>query len=396
MPRPRFQLSWAAGLLVVAVVLAVAVPVRAEETTTASGLKITVLKAGEPGTEPKQDDKVEVHYTGTLENGTKFDSSVDRGQPFSFTLGRGQVIKGWDEGVALMTVGSKVRLWIPWRLAYGERGRPPKIPGKANLIFEVELLSVKRVPKFTKPDPEKQTVTKSGLKYEVLEAGKGDTVRADQGVTMNFVLWNKFGNLLISSAQAGTKMKGAVAVLPGMSLGPTKPPFLKEAVQLMQPGGRYLFEVPPALCWGDKNIGRVLPANSTTIWELTLENVHEIPKFEMSPDDKVKTTESGLKYETIREGAGKSPKKASKVKVHYTGWLTDGTLFDSSHGRGETIEFRLSQVIPGWTEGVQLMKEGGCARFTIPGKLAYGERGAPPTIPPNATLVFFIELIEVL
>jgi FKBP-type peptidyl-prolyl cis-trans isomerase len=110
--------------------------------TTDSGLKYQDTKVGD-GKEAKKGDKVEVHYTGWLTSGQKFDSSVDRGEPFSFTLGARQVILGWDEGVAGMKVGGKRKLRIPYKLAYGEEGRPPKIPPKADLIFEVELLKIK-------------------------------------------------------------------------------------------------------------------------------------------------------------------------------------------------------------------------------------------------------------
>ena len=109
----------------------------------------------------------------------------------------------------------------------------------------------------------------------------------------------------------------------------------------------------------------------------------------------VTTTASGLQYMVISEGSGKQPKATDKVKCHYEGMLTDGTLFDSSIQRGEPAVFGLNQVISGWTEGLQLMKEGAKYRFFIPYHLGYGERGAGASIPPYAALIFDVELIEV-
>lgn len=119
-----------------------AAPAVAKTVTTPSGLKYVDLVVG-TGPLPKAGDTVIVHYTGWLTNGKKFDSSVDRNQPFSFVLGRGQVIKGWDEGVASMRVGGKRKLTIPSDLAYGPRGYPGAIPPNATLIFEVQLLKIK-------------------------------------------------------------------------------------------------------------------------------------------------------------------------------------------------------------------------------------------------------------
>lgn len=110
----------------------------------------------------------------------------------------------------------------------------------------------------------------------------------------------------------------------------------------------------------------------------------------------VVTTKSGLQYEILTEGTGKQPKATDTVRCHYEGSLINGSVFDSSYKRGEPAEFGLSQVIPGWTEGVQLMKEGAKYRFYIPYLLGYGENGAGSSIPPYSTLIFDVELIKVL
>lgn len=120
-----------------------------------------------------------------------------------------------------------------------------------------------------------------------------------------------------------------------------------------------------------------------------------IAKAESETGSKAVTTASGLAYIDLKVGEGDSPKATDKVEVHYTGWLTDGTKFDSSLDRGQPITFPLNGVIAGWTEGVGSMKVGGKRKLIIPYDLAYGENGRPPTIPPAATLVFDVELLGI-
>lgn len=109
----------------------------------------------------------------------------------------------------------------------------------------------------------------------------------------------------------------------------------------------------------------------------------------------VKITASGLQYKVLQAGSGDKPKATDTVKVNYRGTLIDGTEFDSSFKRGQPAQFPLNRVIPGWTEGLQLMSPGSKYQFVIPSDIGYGERGSPPTIPPAATLIFEVELLEV-
>lgn len=122
------------------------------------------------------------------------------------------------------------------------------------------------------------------------------------------------------------------------------------------------------------------------------------PNYEYLKENKakqgVKVTKSGLQYRVIKSGSGKSPSRTDQVEVHYKGTLINGRVFDSSYKRGQTSSFGVNQVIPGWTEGLQLMKEGAKYEFVIPSNLAYGTMGND-VIPPNSTLIFEVELVKV-
>lgn len=127
--------------------------------------------------------------------------------------------------------------------------------------------------------------------------------------------------------------------------------------------------------------------------ELIIEE-EQIPAAEADASGYV-TTPSGLKYKVIKEGSGEHPSPYSTVTVNYTGKLEDGTVFDSTDQHGQPISFPLNRVIPGWTEGLQLMQPGAIYEFVIPSNLAYGPQGVPGAIPPNATLIFDVELLGI-
>ena len=134
-------------------------------------------------------------------------------------------------------------------------------------------------------------------------------------------------------------------------------------------------------------MSKILPLATALLFAVSLSAV--------AADAKEKKTASGIVITTLKEGSGASPKSTETVKVHYRGVLENGKEFDSSYGRGQPATFPLNRVIACWTEGVQTMKVGGKAKLLCPAKLAYGSRGVPGTIPPDATLIFEVELLEI-
>lgn len=353
-----------------------AIPECKEMTKTPSGLEIGFLKKGNDEAPPELADVVEVHYTGWLVDGTKFDSSRDRGQTSEFACNG--VIKGWTEGLQKMTPGSRCKLIIPPDLAYGAAGRP-SIPPNSTLVFDVELLKVVRMPKCRPANKEAQQETKSKIKWETVKAGDGKAVPAGKGLSLRYAYWTKDGQLVdCSEKQKGNRIGGTLDALPA--------PFLAEVVANCTLGSIVRAEVPKE---SFPNTG------DTTIWELELVAINDLPEFRDLDPQKTVTTQSGLQYEVIAAGEGTAPTATDTVSAHYSGWLTDGKGFDSSYARGAPTQFPVRGVIRGWTEGLQLMKPGGKFLFRIPSALGYGAQGAGGTIPPNATLIFLVELVEV-
>lgn len=232
--------------------------------STKSGLKYIITKKGD-GVRAKVGDKIEAHYTGKFTNGEVFDSSVDRGTPFKFNLGKGQVIKGWDEGFALLDVGDEATFIIPYELAYGAAGRPPSIPAKATLIFDVQLLDVVEpivaVPYDVKGV--KKVTTQSGLQYQVVREGSGPNPETGQIVVVHYTGYLENGKTFDSSVERDQPFQfplGQGRVIKGWD----------EGVALMKIGGRTRFTIPSALGYGERGYPNLIPPNSTLIFDVEL------------------------------------------------------------------------------------------------------------------------------
>ncbi len=232
--------------------------------------------------------------------------------------------------------------------------------------------------------------TASGLASKVLQSGKGEThPAAADTVTVHYSGWTTDGKLFDSSVKRGQPTSFP---LNGVIKGWT------EGVQLMVEGEKRRFWIPAGLAYGE-NPGGGRPGG-LLVFDIELLGIKQAPKPPAVPEDvaaapeNAEKTTSGIASKVLTKGTGTvHPKATDQVKVHYSGWTTDGKLFDSSIMRNEPIVFPLNQVIPGWTEGVQLMVEGEKRRLWIPAKLAYGEN--PPPGAPAGTLVFDVELLQI-
>lgn len=341
------------------------------------GLKKLLLKEGDGWDSPEPGDEVEVHYTGTLLDGSQFDSSRDRGTPFKFTLGQGQVIKGWDEGIKTMKKGENALFTIPPELAYGESGSPPTIPPMATLQFNVELLSWTSV----------KDICKDGgvIKKIIAEGEKWENPKDPDEVLVKFEARLEDGKVVAKSDGVEFTVEEGYFC-----------PALSKAVKTMKKGEKVLLTVKPQYGFGDK--GKPAPAGEDAVppnanLQITLELVSWKTVSEITDDKKVikKILKEGEGYERPNEGA--------VVKLKVIGKLQDGTVFlKKGQDEGEELfEFKTDQeqVIDGLDRAVLTMKKGEVALLTIEPEYAFGSSESQQdlaVVPPNSTVYYEVEL----
>jgi peptidylprolyl isomerase len=268
-------------------------------------------------------------------------------------------VAGWAEGMSTMKVGGIRELVVPPNLAYGDKGAGNVIPPNATLVFIVEMVGTKPAPKVDFTDQVVGTGT---------EAKNGMIVKIDYTGTLT--------NGTVFESSAGQQ---PIEFVLGSQQGG---PGWDQGLQGMKVGGKRTLTVPPELAYGPQGNGSTIPPNATLTFEIDLLDVKPAPQVEI---------------QDIQVGTGAEAVTGKSVVVNYTGTLTNGVVFDSSFKRNEpfTLTLGAGQVIPGWEQGLQGMKVGGTRVLTIPAELAYGSQGAGSLVPPNSTLVFQVELLNV-
>ena len=327
---------------------------------------------------------------------TPFADAYASGEPLEFTIGVGQVIAGWDKGILGMKVGEIRKLTIPYVMAYGENSLEG-IPPYSDLYFEVELVAAEK-PLEADVFPKDLNKLKwqdkgKGLKVFDEKAGTGKPATQGTNLKVHYTGWLVSGRKFGSSKDLGKPFEvvlGAGKMIKGWEAG----------LDGMREGGVRWLRVSPSMGYGASAF-TMIPPNSTLVFRIELVESMIDPeiaaKMDFFPDTTTLTFEhgsEGLRYAVIQQGEGEPAKAGANVKVHYTGWLTNGYKFDSSRDRDQAFAFPLGggRVIRGWDLGVAGMLPGEKRILIIPPGLGYGSRGAGP-IPGGATLIFAVEYL---
>jgi FKBP-type peptidyl-prolyl cis-trans isomerase len=363
----------------------------ADATKTSSGLVYKKLVTNDAGAQPRRNDIVLINYTGWRQTtGETFYTNRASGQPMPLNLT--QAAPGFVEALQILRKGEKAMLWMPAAIGY----KTPPAEGTAEpRVYEVEIVDITPSPVIpddvAKPPANAETLP-SGTKFVVVKPGTGkDKARQFDTVTYNYTAWDGEGRMIDTTEVR----KNSVTVAPYK-----QSPGMGEMLTALTAGERARFWIDAKKMTSDD---KPLPGGAKGLLCYEVEALqivkaqHEAPPTPpdvAKPPDGVKKTAKGVFYRVLKAGSGKDPRHPASndtVKVHYTGWTTDGRMFDSSDLRGEPATFNLQGVVAGWTDGIPVMTIGDRVRFWIPEELAY--KGAPGK--PKGMLVFDVELLEI-
>ena len=358
----------------------------ADATKTASGLIYKKITPNDAGLQPKRNDVVLINYTGWREaTGETFFTNRGKGKPMR--MGLTQAAPGFTEALQLMHKGETAMLWMPPSIGYKVQPSKPE-----TLVYQLEIVDVlpaPAVPDDVAKPPATATALPSGIKRTTLAPGTGKTkARQFDNVTFNYTVWDAAGKMLDTTTARDR----------ALTIAPYKETALGQMITTMTEGEHARF-------WADTELtkgGRAIPgAQGVLCFDVEVQKIakaeHEpppVPPDVAKPPADAKKSSKGVFYRVLKSGPGKPhhPGPDDTVRVHYTGWTTDGRMFDSSVLRGDKSTFSLKSVVSGWTDGIPLMSVGDVFRFWIPEELAYkGAAGKP-----KGMLVFEVELFEIL
>ncbi|KAJ8264744.1 hypothetical protein GJAV_G00154350 [Gymnothorax javanicus] len=310
-------------------------------------------------------DYVRYHYNGTFTNGKKFDSSHDRGAPFSGQVGQGRLISGVNRGIQGMCVKERRKLIVPPHLAYGSKGAADVVPPDTTLVFDVVMLDIWNMA------DKVQTRTTSKVQSCKRTVQKSDFIRYRyNGTLMDGTLVDtSYDKKLTYNTYVGEGwlIKGMEQGLVGMCVGETRN-----------------IVIPPFLGYGEKGYGSEIPPYASLIFDVELVDLHN-PKDDITVENQV-----------VPESCARKSGVGDFIRYHYNGTFMDGTLFDSSYQRNDTYNtyIGMGYVIAGMDKALQGVCMGERRRITIPPHMAYGEKGAGEDIPGSAVLVFDIHIVD--
>jgi FKBP-type peptidyl-prolyl cis-trans isomerase len=360
----------------------------ADAAKTASGLVYKKEVTNDAGAAPTRNDTVMINYTGWRPStGETFYTNRARGQPMPLNLST--TAPGFTEGLQLLKKGEKAVFWIPPSIGY--KGSAQGTP--ETLVYEFELVDIQAAPP-APPDvakpPANAEATKSGIKFVVVRPGTGkDKAKSYDNVTFNYTAWDAEGRMFDTTEMMRKKAAKSAPYRQASAF--------EDILTNMIAGERVRFWVDSQKMQQDNKPVPGMP-NGQLCYEAEIVQIEPgvapptTPPDVAKPPGDAKKTAKGVFYKVLKPGkGGPHPTPTDTVRVHYSGWTTDGKMFDSSVVRNEPSEFGLQGVIAGWTDGIPQMSVGDKFRFWIPEELAY--KGQPGR--PQGMLVFDVELLEI-